>query len=181
MSIWQQHCAGLAPVQCAGSGRTRTFRSTARRVKLSSVNVGVCSWVNIKESTAVATTSVIRHRYWKLIAGLLAAYGSILGVAPVFAAEIEAAPPQEVVRIGDLNLDDSRGVATAYSRLLWAAQHVCAGTDSADYWVRESTAPCVIRAVSRAIDSIGAPQLLAYALAQPLFRLRRADTTALTN
>ena len=145
------------------------------------MNVGVCSWVNIKESTAVATTSVIRRRYWKHIAGLLAAYGSILGVAPVFAAEIEAAPPREIVRIGDLNLDDSRGVATAYSRLLWAAQHVCAGTDSADYWVRESAVPCVIQAVSRAIDSIGAPRLAAYAQAQPLFRLKRAETFALAD
>jgi UrcA family protein len=128
----------------------------------------------------MATTSVIRRRYWKLIAGLLTAYGSIVGVATVFAAEIEAAP-QEVVRIGDLNLRDSRGVAAAYNRLLWAAQRVCTGADSADYWVRESAAPCVIQAVSRAIDSIGAPQLTAYAQAQPLFRLRRAETIALAD
>lgn len=129
----------------------------------------------------MATTNVIQRRYWKLIAGLLAAYGSIVGVTTVFAAEIDAAPPQQVVRIGDLNLGDARGVATAYSRLLWAAQHVCAGTDSADYWVRESAVPCVIQAVRRAIDSIGAPQLAAYAQAQPLFRLRRAETLALAD
>jgi UrcA family protein len=129
----------------------------------------------------MATTSVIRRRYWKLIAGLLSAYGGIVGIATVFAAEIAAAPPQEVVRIGDLNLADSRGVAAAYGRLLWAAQRVCTGADSADYWVRESAAPCIIQAVSRAIDRIGAPQLLAYALAQPLFRLKRADTATLAN
>ncbi|MFL6603531.1 MAG: hypothetical protein ACJ8R9_19695 [Steroidobacteraceae bacterium] len=40
----------------------------------------------------MATTSVIRRRYWHLIAGLLAIYGSILGVVKVFAADIEAAP-----------------------------------------------------------------------------------------
>jgi UrcA family protein len=129
----------------------------------------------------MATNSVVRRRYWKLIAGLLVAYGSIVGVATVFAAEIEAAPPREVVRIGDLNLGDSRGVAAAYGRLLWAAQRVCAGADSADYWVRESATPCIIQAVSRAIDSIGAPQLTAYAQAQPLFRLRRAETIALAD
>ena len=129
----------------------------------------------------MATTSVFRRRYWKLIAGLLAAYGSIVGVAKVFAAETEVAPPQEVVRIGDLNLRDSRGVATAYNRLLWAAQHVCTGADSVDYWVREGAAPCVFQAVSRAIDSIGEPQLTAYAQAQPLFRLRRAETVALAD
>src|SRR5690242_12237199 len=105
----------------------------------------------------MATTSVIRRRYWKLIAGLLSAYGSIVGVATVFAAGIAADPPQEVVKLGDLNLGDSRGIAAAYGRLLWAAQRVCTGADSADYWVRESAAPCVIGAVSRAIDSVGAP------------------------
>jgi UrcA family protein len=126
-------------------------------------------------------TSVIRRRYWKFIAALLAAYGSIVGVAAVFAAEIEAAPPQRVVRMGDLNLLDSRGVVAAYNRLLSAAQRVCPGADSADYWVREGAAPCIIQAVSRAIESIGAPQLTAYAQAQPLFRLRRAQTIALAD
>jgi UrcA family protein len=129
----------------------------------------------------MTTTGVIRRHYWKLIGGLLAGYASILGVANVFAAEIAAPLPQEVVRIGDLNLHDPRGVAAAYNRLLWAAQRVCTGTDSADYWVRESAAPCVIQAVSRAIDRIGAPQLTAYAQAQPLFRLRGAETIALAD
>ena len=123
----------------------------------------------------MATTNVIRRRYWKLIAGLLAVYGSVVGVAKVFAAENAVAPPHEVVRIGDLNLGDSRGVVAAYGRLVWAAQHVCTGADSADYWVRQSATPCVIHAVSQAIDSIGAPQLSAYAQGQPLFRLRRAQ------
>ena len=130
----------------------------------------------------MAMISVIRRRYWKLVAGLLlVAYGGIVGVATAFAAEIKADPPQEVVRIGDLNLGDSRGAAAAYARLLWAAQRVCAGADSADHWVRESATPCLIQAVSRAIDSIGAPLLIAYAQAQPLFRLRRAETIALAD
>jgi UrcA family protein len=127
----------------------------------------------------MATSNVIRCGYWKVIAGVLAAYGSIADVTTVFAAEIEVAPPREVVRIGDLNLRDSRGVAVAYNRLLWAAQHVCLGADSGDYWVRESAAPCVAQAVSRAIDSIGAPQLTEYAQGQLLLRQRRAGTIAL--
>lgn len=117
-------------------------------------------------------TSVRRRCYRRLIPALLAVYGSLAGAATVFAAEIAAAPLQEVVRIGDLNLHDSRGVAAAYGRLLWAAQRVCTGADSADYWVRESATPCLVQAVSRAVDSIGAPQLMAYALTQPLFRPR---------
>ncbi len=129
----------------------------------------------------MAKTSVIRRLYWKPLACLLAAYGTILSVATGFAAGIDTAPPREVVRIGDLNLRDSRGVAAAYGRLVWAAQRVCAGADSADYWVRESATPCIIQAVSVAIDSIGAPQLTAYAQGQPLFRPRRAQTSSLAD
>ena len=125
--------------------------------------------------------TVGRPRHSKLIAGLLVAYGSIAGVAKVVAGEIDAAPPRQVVRLGDLNLRHSRGVAVAYNRLLWAAQRVCAGADSADYWVRESAVPCLMQAVSQAIDSIRAPQLAAYAQTQPLFRLRHAQTVALTD
>jgi UrcA family protein len=124
----------------------------------------------------MAGSSVIRHHCWKLITSLVVAYGGIVGVANVSAAEIDAAPPQEVVRIADLNLHDSRGIAAAYNRLLWAARRVCPGTDSADYWVRESAVPCVTQAVSRGLDCIGSHQLTAYAQAQPLFRLRRAQT-----
>ena len=117
-------------------------------------------------------------RYRKLIAGLLAAYCGIVSSANVLGAENEPAPPHQVVRVGDLNLEDSRGVAIAYGRLVWAAQRVCAGADSADYWVRESAIPCISDAVSRAIDSIGAPRLTAYAQTQRLFRTRRAETLA---
>ena len=120
----------------------------------------------------MARINVIRRLCPKLVAGLLAAHGCIVGVSTVSAAEFEAAPPREVVRIGDLNLHDSRGIAAAYGRLLWAAQRVCTGADSADYWVRESATPCLIQAVSRAVDSIGAPELIAYAFAQPLLRPR---------
>jgi UrcA family protein len=122
--------------------------------------------------------SVTRRRYWKIIGVLLAAYGGIAGVA---AAEIDAAPPQQVVRFGDLNLRDPRGAAAAYGRLVWAARHVCAGADSADHWVREGAKPCIIQAVSRAIDSIGAPALTAYSRAQPLFRARRPEMIAVSH
>ena len=133
--------------------------------------------VLVEESTTMTGTRFIRRDYWKYVVGLLTAYGIIVGAPRVSAAEIEPSPPQEVVRIGDLNLTDSRGVAAAYNRLLWAADRVCAGTDSADYWVRESAVPCVIQAVSRAIDSIGSQKLSAYAQAQPLFRLRHARSS----
>jgi len=129
----------------------------------------------------MASSGVIRTGSWKYFAGLLAVCGSLVGTARVFAAEIEAAPPREVVKLGDLNLSDSRGVAAAYNRLLWAADRVCAGTDSADYWVRESAVPCVRQAVSQAIDRIGSQRLVVYAQAQPLFRLRHGETVALAD
>jgi UrcA family protein len=130
----------------------------------------------INESAAMATNSVRRLRCWSSIAGLLCAYGSITSAG--FAAEAETPPPQQVVRIGDLNLRDSRGVAVAYSRLLWAAERVCPFADSSDYWVRESATPCVIQAVSRAVAGIGSPQLSAYTQSQPLFRLQQTQPIA---
>ena len=118
---------------------------------------------------------------WKCFAVLLTACGGIVGAPLASAAGAEAPLPQEVVRIGDLNLTDSHGVAAAYNRLLWAANRVCAGTDSADYWVRESAVPCLMRAVRGAIDRIGSRQLAAYARGQPLFRLRHGETVALAD
>jgi UrcA family protein len=93
----------------------------------------------------------------------------------------DAAPPQQVVRFGDLNLHDSRGVAAVYGRLVWAARHVCAGADSADHWVRESAKPCIAQGVSRAIDRIGAPELTEYARAQALLRARRTEMIAVSH
>jgi UrcA family protein len=122
--------------------------------------------------------SVTRRRYWKLVAVLLAAYS---GIASVAAAEIDAAPPQQVVRFGDLNLRDSRGAAAVYGRLVWAARHVCAGADSADHWVRQGANPCILQAVSRAIESIGAPELTTYAQAQALFRARPTEMIAVSH
>jgi UrcA family protein len=130
----------------------------------------------INESATMVTNSVRRRRCWRSIAGLLCAYGSITGAG--FAAEPETPPPQQVVRIGDLNLHDSRGVAAAYGRLVWAAERVCPFADSSDHWLRVSAAPCVIQAVSRAVDSIGSPQLSAYTQSQPLFRLQQMQTIA---
>jgi UrcA family protein len=130
----------------------------------------------INESAAMVTNSVRLRRCCRYIAGLLCAYGSITGVG--LAAGYETPPPQQVVRIGDLNLHDSRGVAVAYGRLLWAAERVCPFADSSDHWLRVSAAPCIIRAVSRAVDNIGSPQLSAYALSQPLFRLSQTQAIA---
>jgi len=121
----------------------------------------------------MVTNSVRRCRYWRPIAGLLCGYTSIIGVG--FAAEPETSPPQRVVRIADLNLQDSRGVAVAYGRLVWAAERVCPFADSSEYWLRVSATPCLIRAVSEAVDSIGSPQLKAYTQLQPLFRQQQAQ------
>jgi len=130
----------------------------------------------INESAAMVTNSVRLRRCWRYIGGLLCAYGSITSVG--FAAEPETPTRQEVVRIGDLNLLDSRGVAVAYGRLLWAAERVCPFADSSDHWLKASAAPCLIQAVSRAVDSIGSPQLSAYTQSQPLFRVQQMQAIA---
>jgi UrcA family protein len=114
------------------------------------------------------TNTIVRRRWVNAVGGLLLAYGGIANV--VLAAEQETSPLQQVVRIGDLNLRDTHGVAAAYNRILWAAQRVCPSTDSSDFWVRLSAMPCVTQAVSRAVDNIGSPQLSEYVQSQPLFR-----------
>ena len=120
--------------------------------------------------------TVRRPGRWKSIAGLLCAYAGIIGTG--FAAEPQTPAPQLVVRFGDLNLRDSTGVAVAYVRLVWAAERVCPFADSADHWLRVSSAPCVLRAVSQAVDTIGSPELRAYTQSQPLFRVRQTETDA---
>src|SRR6266702_6679421 len=123
----------------------------------------------------VVTNSVRGRRRCISVAGLLWAFGSI---GAGFTGELEMSPPRQVVRIGDLNLNDSRGIAAAYVRLLWAAERVCPFTDSSDHWLKVSSEPCVMRAVSQAVDTIGSPELSVYMQSQPLFRLRSAQATA---
>ena len=95
---------------------------------------------------------------WLCLCGNLTAIG--------FATESATSSPQLVVRIGDLNLNDPKGVAAAYVRIRWAAERVCPYADSADYWVRVSAEPCITQAISRAVECIGSPRLKAYAQSQ---------------
>jgi len=109
-----------------------------------------------------------------LVALLLTTFATHTLVA--IAADPETA--QQRVRLGDLNLNDPSGAAIAYGRLLWAAQRVCPFTDSADFWLRVTAQPCLVQAISQAIDSIGSPSLRTYAHSQRLFRLQwMQDTT----
>jgi UrcA family protein len=108
-----------------------------------------------------------------LIALLLTAFATNIPVA--FAADSETA--QQRVRLGDLNLNEPSGVAVAYNRLLSAAQRVCPFTDSADFWLRVTAQPCLVQAISQAIDSIGSPTLRTYAQSQRLFRLQWMQET----
>jgi UrcA family protein len=103
-----------------------------------------------------------------LVALLLTFFATHTSVA--FAEDSDIA--QQRVWLGDLNLNDPKGVAAAYSRLLWAAEHVCPLADSADFWLRVTAQPCLVQAISQAIDTIGAPSLRTYAQSQRLFRLR---------
>ena len=108
-----------------------------------------------------------------LIALLLTAFATSTPIA--LAAESD--PVQERVRLGDLNLNDPHGAAVAYGRLLWAAQRVCPFADSADFWLRVAAQPCLVRAISQAVDSIGSPSLRTYAQSQRLFRLQWMQQT----
>jgi len=99
---------------------------------------------------------------------LICAYASCATTA--FATQPEPDTPRLTVSISDLNLNDSKGVSVAYRRIEWAAQRVCPLADSADYWLRVSAEPCIAQAIGRAIESIGSPELAAYARSQRSFR-----------
>jgi UrcA family protein len=124
----------------------------------------------------MAGNDVSRSCLLRSAAVLLCAYGNF--VTAGVAAEPETDSPQVRVRIGDLNLNDRKGIAVAYGRIEWAAQRVCPLADSSEYWLRVSAEPCVTQAISRAIDSIGSPELAAYAQSQWLFRLQEIRNRA---
>ena len=115
-----------------------------------------------------------RSCFLQLVAGLLCVWGPVSGNG----AEAERDPPRLIVRIGDLNLNDSKGVAVAYGRIEWAAERVCPLADSGDYWLRVSAGSCIIQAISRAIGNIASPELAAYAQSQRSFRLQQARDQA---
>jgi UrcA family protein len=119
---------------------------------------------------------VSRSCLLKSAAVLVCAYGNFMTVG--IAAQSETDPPQLRVRIGDLNLNDRKGIAVAYGRIEWAAQRVCPLADSSEYWLRVSAEPCVTQAISRAIDTIGSPELAAYAQSRWLFRLQEIRNRA---
>lgn len=105
-------------------------------------------------------------------AGLCAA----LAILPVLSlAGVPADLPQWRVSLADLDLGNPKDVATAYSRLHWAAVQVCPLADSSNYWLRVSAQPCVATAVRRAVERIGAPLLTAYELKESPHALQHAQ------
>jgi UrcA family protein len=105
---------------------------------------------------------------------------TILGVCggfavTTFAAEPTTRPPQESVRLGDLDLNKSKDVSLAYIRLRWAAEKVCPMVDSAEFTLRVEGQRCVSQAIERAVESIDAPLLTSFFQSRSDTGLREAQ------
>jgi len=73
------------------------------------------------------------------------------------------APPQRVVKFGDLNLNHPDGVKALYGRLSSAANAVCHTTPSTPYYAGSSALRnCVRQAMDRAVGDVNNRNLTAY-------------------
>ena len=105
-----------------------------------------------------------RTNAMQMTCATLAAICAILLVHPA-QAEDKAYTEQRVVRVSDLNLNDSNGVEALYQRIQVAANAVCgwAGPVAPDWW-RPSRA-CIDQATTQAITAVGNPALTSRYLA----------------
>ena len=65
----------------------------------------------------------------------------------------------QTVKFGDLNVDTPSGAQALYTRIHWAAQHVCSDTDPLQQLAANA---CVRKAEARAIEKLSLPQLTAF-------------------
>jgi UrcA family protein len=73
------------------------------------------------------------------------------------------APPQRIVKFGDLNLDHPDGVKALYGRIAAAANAVCHATPSAPYAIATNAAhKCVTQAIAKAVADVNNRNLTAY-------------------
>jgi UrcA family protein len=105
-----------------------------------------------------------RRNAMQMTWGMLAAVCAILLVNTA-QAEDKVYSEQRLVRIADLNLNDSDGVEALYQRIQGAANAVCGwpGPVAPEWW-RMSKA-CTEQAISEAITAVGNPALTSRYLA----------------
>jgi len=89
---------------------------------------------------------------------MLAAVCAIL-LVDTAQAEDKAYSEQRVVRVADLNLNDSDGVEALYRRIQLAANAVCAwpGPVAPEWWRLSKT--CTDQATAQAVTAVGNPAL----------------------
>jgi UrcA family protein len=109
-------------------------------------------------------TNVNRRNAVQMTWSMLAAVGAILLVNTA-QAEDKTYSEQRVVRVADLNLNDSQGVEALYQRIQGAANAVCgwAGPVAPEWW--HMSKACTEQAISEAITAVGNPALTSRYLA----------------
>lgn len=99
-----------------------------------------------------------RRNVMQMTLAMLAAVCAIVLAHPA-QAENKADTAERLVRVSDLNLNDSDGVEVLYQRIRVAANAVCgwAGPVAPDWW-RPSRA-CIDQAIGQAVTTIANPTL----------------------
>jgi len=97
--------------------------------------------------------------------GILCATSLSSLALPVRAAD-PAEVPHRVVKMADLDLARSAGVAALYARIKFAARQICEPVIARDLASEMRSRACVAQAVERAIGEVNLPQLTSYHLAK---------------
>ncbi len=103
--------------------------------------------------------SISINRYFK--AGSLAAI--VLGASALLNGAVAGeGPAQQVVKFGDLNLNNPAGVAVLSKRLHAAAEGVCQPFSGMDPGSFSRYRACVSESLARAVAQVNVPALTAY-------------------
>jgi UrcA family protein len=108
----------------------------------------------------------------KLYAVVICISGTASIVVPSTSMQAaEQDPPSKTVRYGDLNIAETAGAKTLYSRILAAAQEVCDRSIGTDPILRAAMQACVKRATDNAVKKVDAPALSALRFGSKALRL----------
>lgn len=93
----------------------------------------------------------------------LALFASAAVLSPHAIARDASAPPQRVVKFGDLNLNHPDGVKALYARISTAANAVChASTPDVIHTGSRALRDCLRQAIDRAVTDVHNDNLTAY-------------------
>ena len=104
-----------------------------------------------------------RSTFRNTLVTTLATVGVTLGATICLAADLDPAyvATSKVVAYGDLNLANPKGAQQLYQRIASAAKAVCDSGDLPSLMTVAHDRACVAKAIERAVNAVGRPELTA--------------------